>query len=230
MINCLVIDDELSIAKTICQYFNMFGITAEYSVDYEDGLKQISEKQPELILLDVNLGEKSGFDLCKNLRKNSDIPVIFISVRNTDDDILMSLGAGGDDYITKPFTMAVLLAKVKAVLKRNALLQEIEKYRPQPLIRFGDIEVERRSNSIYKEGELVKLKPLELKMLLYLYDHRGIEITKDELLEKVWGDAFICEGTLSVHVRHLREKLENDPKNPQYIKTVWGRGYIFEAE
>jgi two-component system response regulator RegX3 len=140
----------------------------------------------------------------------------------------MALGAGGDDYIAKPFTMAVLLAKVKTVLKRNALLQEMQKYKPQANVRFGDIEIERKSNSVSKAGEPVKLKPLELKMLLYLYDNRGIEITKDELLEKVWGDTFIGEGTLSVHVRHLREKLEDDPKNPKYIKTMWGSGYLFE--
>jgi two-component system response regulator RegX3 len=229
MVNCLVIDDELSIAKTICNYFKMFGISAEYAVDYDAGLLLIAEKRPELILLDVNLGEKSGFDLCKNLRENSDIPVIFISARNTDDDILMALGAGGDDYITKPFTMAVLLAKVKAILKRNTLLQEMQKYKPQATLRFGDIEIDRKSSGIKKAGIPVKLKPLELKMLLYLYDRRGIEVTKDELLEKVWGDTFIGEGTLSVHIRHLREKLEDDPKNPQYIKTAWGSGYLFEG-
>jgi two-component system response regulator RegX3 len=226
VLDCLIIDDETSIAVTICEYFNLFGVSSEYAVDFETGVQAAAEKQPSLILLDVNLNGQSGFSLCKKLREATDVPVIFISARNTDDDVLTALGVGGDDYIAKPFSMAVLLAKVRTMLKRNAAAQ---KSAPQAAAKFGDVEIERDNDRVTRGGCPVKLKPLELKLLLYLIDNGGRRITKDELLEKVWGDTFIGEGTLSVHIRHLREKLEEDPKNPQYIKTMWGSGYMFEC-
>ena len=225
MLDCLVIDDEESIAVTICEYFNLFDVSCEYAVDYEAGIRAASEKQPSLILLDINLGGKSGFDLCKKLRESSDVPIIFVSARNTDDDILAALGIGGDDYVTKPFSMAVLLAKAKAVLKRSAVQKPV-----QTLLQFGDIEIDRASDRVTRSGEVVKLKPMELKLLLYLYDNQGRRVTKDELLKEVRGDIYVGEGTLSVHIRHLREKLEDDPGNPLYLKTMWGSGYMFEAQ
>ena len=225
MPDCLIIDDEASIAETISEYFNLFNVSCEYATDYETGLNIAMEKQPSLILLDVNLGGQSGFALCKKLRETSDVPILFMSARNTDDDVLTALSLGGDDYITKPFSMAVLLAKAKVMLKRSAVTQ---KGGSNEIARFGNVVIERESDRVLRDGEPVKLKPMELKLLLYLFDNRGRRLTKDELLENVWGDTFIGEGTLSVHVRHLREKLEIDPKNPQYIKTMWGSGYMFE--
>jgi Response regulators consisting of a CheY-like receiver domain and a winged-helix DNA-binding domain len=222
---CLIIDDDVNIATTICEYFNLFDFSCEYAIDYETGIKSIAEKQPAIVLLDINLGEQSGFELCKKLRETSDIPIIFISARNTDDDILAALGVGGDDYITKPFSMAVLLAKAKAILKRNATVRD---QMSQPVIRFGRIEIDRQSNRVLRGSEIVKLKPLELKLLLYLIDNKGKCVSKNELLENVWGDTFIGEGTLSVHIRNLRKKLEDIPNEPQFIKTMWGSGYMFE--
>jgi two-component system response regulator RegX3 len=225
-VDCLIIDDEHSIAKTVCEYFALFNVSCDYAVDYETGLKAFTEKQPSLILLDINLGGKSGFELCKTLRETSDVPIIFLSARDTDDDILVALGIGGDDYVTKPFSMAVLLAKVKAVLKRSGAAEKTQK---QAVVRFGNIEIERETGRISRGGEPIKLKPMEFKLLLYLFDNQGRRVTKDELLEKVWGGAFVGEGTLSVHIRHLREKLEDDPGNPAFIKTMWGSGYMFES-
>ena len=225
MLDCLIIDDEQSIAKTVCEYFALFGINCEYAADYDSGLKVFYEKQPSLVLLDINLGDQSGFELCRKLRESSDVPIIFMSVRDTDDDILAALGIGGDDYVTKPFSMAVLLAKVKAVLKRSGGAGQAQK---QAAIRFGDVEIEPESCRVFRGNEPVKLKPMEYRLLLYLFENRGRRVTKDELLEKVWEGSFVGEGTLSVHIRHLREKLEKDPKNPVFIKTMWGSGYMFE--
>ena len=227
MPECLIIDDDKDIAATITEYFNLFNLSCEYVTNYEEGVSAISEKQPSVVLLDINLGEQTGFNLCKKLRENSDVPIIFISARNTDDDVLAALGVGGDDYIAKPFSLAVLLAKTKAMLKRNTITQN---QGSQPLIRFGDVEIDRDADRVLRGGEPVKLKPLELKLLLYLIDNQGRRITKDELLEKVWGDTFVGEGTLSVHIRHLREKLEDIPNEPRFIKTMWGSGYMFEAQ
>ncbi|MCL1965057.1 MAG: response regulator transcription factor [Firmicutes bacterium] len=225
MADCLIIDDDADIAATICEYFNLFAVRCEYATDYEEGIQAAQQKQPALILLDVNLGKQTGFALCKKLRETSDVPILFISARNTDDDVLAALGVGGDDYITKPFSMAVLLAKAKAMLKRSASAQTQE---AQAMIRFGNIEMDRGSNRVLRGGEPVKLKPMEYKLLLYLIDNRGRLVTKDELLENVWQDTFIGEGTLSVHIRHLREKLEEVPNEPRFLKTLWGSGYMFE--
>jgi len=231
MLDCLIIDDEESIGKTVCEYFALFNVSCEYASDYETGLKSAAEKQPSVVLLDINLGpgtsDPSGFVLCKKLRETSNVPIIFLSVRDTDDDILAALGIGGDDYITKPFSMAVLLAKVKAVLKRK---ETDGKEQKRSVISFSDIEIERDSGRVSRGGQSVKLKPMEFKMLLYLIDNQGRRITKDELLKKVWGGTFVGEGTLSVHIRHLREKLENDPQNPVFFKTMWGSGYMFEMQ
>ncbi len=240
MLDCLIIDDEISIVKAVCEYFNLFNVSCEYAVDFETGLQTAYDKEPSLILLDVNLDGKSGYALCKTLRETTEVPILFISARNTDDDVLMALGAGGDDYITKPFSMAVLLAKAKAMLKRSVKagtgagdnageaisISAVTK----KMIHFGSIEIERNSARVLKNGEPVKLKPMEWKLLIYLYDNRGRRISKDELLKNVWEDTFIGEGTLSVHVRHLREKLEDDPGNPCFIKTMWGSGYMFEEQ
>ncbi|MCL1803074.1 MAG: response regulator transcription factor [Eubacteriaceae bacterium] len=226
MLECLIIDDDINIAETICEYFSLFDLSCEYAVDYEAGLKAIAEKKPAVILLDVNLGNQTGFELCKKVRETSEVPIIFISARNTVDDALAAFGIGGDDYITKPFSMAVLLAKTKAVLKRNTLSQS---QKLQPAISFGDVEVDMNLERVMRAGEPVKLKPLELRLLLYLIENQGKPITKDELLEKVWGDTFIGDGTLSVHIRHLREKLEALPNEPRFIKTIWGSGYMFEC-
>lgn len=229
MLDCLVIDDEQSIAETVCEYFNLFHVSCEYATNYKDGIAAIREKQPSLILLDINLGGESGFSLCKKVRETSQTPIIFISARNTDDDILAALGIGGDDYVTKPFSMAVLLARVKAVLKRSAPQGEAP---PEPnlLSGFGSITFDRDREQVYREGEALRLKPMEWKLFLYFMDNPNRTLTKDELLEQVWQDSFIGEGTLSVHIRHLREKLEEEPNNPRHIKTAWGRGYRFEVD
>ncbi|MCL2841079.1 MAG: response regulator transcription factor [Defluviitaleaceae bacterium] len=226
MPDCLIIDDDASIAATISEYFSLFDLTCEYATSFESGLKTAIENPPSLIILDINLGEESGFALCKKLRETSDVPIIFISARNTDDDILVALGIGGDDYVAKPFAMSVLLARAKAVLKRSATMP----IQPQrEIIKFGNIEIDKGNDRVTRNGETVKLKPLELKLLLYLIENKNNRVTKDALLEKVWGDTFIGEGTLSVHIRHLREKLEDIPNSPQFIKTVWGSGYMFEG-
>jgi len=180
MPDCLIIDDDASIAATICEYFTLFNLSCAYETDFKAGIRAAADKLPSLIILDVNLGDESGFSLCKKLRETSDVPVIFISVRNTDDDILAALGVGGDDYVTKPFSMAVLLAKAKAILKRSV---PVTAPSPRDILRFGRVEIDRGSERVTRGGELVRLKPLELRLLLYLIDNNGNRVTKDELLE-----------------------------------------------
>ena len=152
----------------------------------------------------------------------TDIPILFISARTSDDDILTALNIGGDDYITKPYTLSVLLAKVKAVLKRCARSGEAV-----PL-RIADVEIDLSAHKVTVGGKPVKLKEMEFRLLTYLAQNLGRVVTKEELLENVWPDPYVGEGTLSVHIRHLREKIEKDPNHPQLILTVWGTGYRME--
>lgn len=232
--DCFVVDDEESIAQTICEYFNMFDINTCYKTSYSEGIQFLKENQVSLILLDINLGTDSGFLFCKELRQTSDTPVIFISARSSDDDILSALSIGGDDYITKPFSLNILMAKVNAMLRRRTKTESESSALPDQqqneTISVANIEIERNTQRVYKSGEPVKLKPMEYKLLLFFLENRNRVITKDELLNEVWNNLYLGEGTLSVHIRHLREKLEDNPNEPKLIKTIWGTGYLFEAE
>lgn len=222
---CLIVDDELPIAQATSEYLTMFEIPTAYVTDYSSCLDFFNENTAQLLLLDINLGDESGFVLCKELRKTMDIPILFISARTSDDDVLTALNLGGDDYITKPYSLSILLAKVKAVLRRyggDAPQQAAESR------GFGNVTVDRLSHRVYVDGTAVHLKELEYQLLCYLIDHRNQVVTKDELFSNVWKDAFTSDGTLSVHIRRLREKLETDPNHPKYIKTIWGTGYLLE--
>ena len=238
---CLIIDDDVTIAETTAEYFNMFDVNTAYATSYKSAITFLEENEVSLILLDINLGDGSGFELCKHIRKEYDMPILFISARKSDDNILTALNIGGDDFISKPYSLNIIFAKVKAVLSRyektveqiNAnssvassknVLKEQKRYDLSP-----EIYLDTSTHKLIKNSESINLKVMEYKMLSYLLENKGRVIAKDELLKNVWEDEFIGEGTLAVHARHLREKIEKDPKNPKIIKTVWGVGYIIES-
>lgn len=227
----LVIDDELEIAASTAEYFNMFDIKTAYVTTYEEGLMFLEEHQVSLVLLDINLGEKSGFELCREIRKKIDIPILFISARTSDDDILTALNIGGDDYIKKPYTLNVLMAKVKVVLNRyGKQSNELKQTETDGMYVINDrIKLDCNLRQMTIEHKIVKLKEMEFRLLQYLITQKGRVVTKEELFEKVWKDNFIGDGTIAVHIRHLREKMERNPNEPELIKTVWGVGYVFEA-
>ncbi|MGF7049654.1 two-component system response regulator RegX3 [Paenibacillus sp. DS2015] len=221
--DCLIVDDEIVLAETTSEYFNMFEVTSAYVTSADACVQFLEENETSLILLDINLGDTSGFDLCKKLRQTTQIPILFISARSSDDDILIALNIGGDDYIHKPYTLSVLLAKVKAVLKRyggNSNSAE--------MLEFGQVKIDCMLCRVRVNGVDIKLKTLEYKLLCYLANNKNRVVSKDELFHNVWGDSFTGDGTLNVHIRHLREKIEVNPTEPQYIKTIWGTGYVLE--
>ena len=221
----LMIDDDEVIAQSTAEYFNMFDIKTAYVTSYEEAVDFLEKEQVSLLLLDINLGDKSGFELCKKVRENYDMPIFFISARTSDDDVLTALNIGGDDYIKKPYTLNILLAKVKAILSRY------EKAKEMTFIQLTEeIVLDTNLHKIKKGDNQISLKAMEYKMLLYLLENRNRVVTKEELLKNVWNDEFIGEGTLPVHIRHLREKIETDPKNPKIIKTIWGVGYMIEGQ
>jgi len=223
--DCLIVDDEIALSESTCEYFNMFDVTTAWVADTRACLDFFAENEADLILLDINLGNESGFDLCKHLRKTTNIPILFISARTSDDDMLLALNIGGDDYVPKPYSLAVLLAKVKTVLKRYTNTT------PEPQnFTCGNLRIDYEAHAVFVHGEKVDLKAMEYKLLTYLIKHKNRVVPKDELFSKVWEDTFVSDNTLNVHVRYLREKVEDNPKEPRYIKTAWGTGYIFETQ
>lgn len=259
-VQCLIVDDEVELAQMTCEYFEMFGVSCKYVESAQECLAFLGENTAGLILLDINLVNESGFSLCKKIRETLDIPILFISARDSDSDVLIALNIGGDDYIKKPYSLSVLLAKVQVVLKRmEAGRRAAESMKREALgmrneeeddaagsrkdqggadagqqdapLRLAEEKlcVYLKKNRTGAEEQEIPLKAKEFALLKCLYEHRGTIVTKEQLFLSVWGDAFYSDGTLNVHIRRLREKLEEDPSDPRLIKTIWGTGYMLEG-
>lgn len=220
--DCLIIDDEKLLADSTAEYFNLFGVSTAVVYTASDCRKFFRENTAELLLLDINLGDSSGFELCKELREKTEIPILFISARTSDDDKIVALNIGGDDYVQKPYSLGVLLAKVKVVLKRYGQSVNTE-------YSDGRLTVDFQARRVLVEGKPVKLTSLEFKLLSYLIQNENKVVSKQELFEKVWEDKFTGDGTLNVHIRKIREVIEREPGRPEYIITVWGDGYKFQG-
>jgi two-component system response regulator RegX3 len=217
--DCLIVDDEEALSTATRDYFTIFGVTTAWADSAEATEAFLRLNSADVILLDINLGGASGFELCQRLRKRLSVPILFISARQSDDDMLLALNIGGDDYIPKPYSLSVLLAKVKAVLKRTRLAPEVS--------AEGALAIDYGLHQASLRGRVLELKAMEYKLLCYFVAHPRRVITKEELFQKVWEDSITGTNTLNVHIRRLREKLEADPNEPQFIQTVWGVGYVF---
>ncbi len=217
--NCLIIDDEKVLADSTAEYFNLFGVKTAAVYGAEECRRFFDTNSAELILLDINLGDGSGFELCKQLRESIAVPILFISARTSDDDKIVALNIGGDDYVQKPYSLGVLLAKVRAVLKRCG--DGREEYSD------GNLCVNFSTREVSVGGKPIKLTALEFRLLAYLIKNAGRVVPKKELFDKVWEDKFTGDGTLNVHIRKLREAVERNANAPEYIITVWGDGYKF---
>ena len=228
---CLIVDDEIELAQATCEYFTLFDVKAAYVASAKECEEFLAANQVDLLLLDINLQTESGFVLCKKLRETLDIPIIFISARQNDEDVLVALNIGGDDYIKKPYTISVLLAKVRIALKRM-VPHDTGKCDEEQIGAKKGIEkgmyLDQNTMKVLLPGKEVSLKAKEFKLLSYLYENANKIVTKDALFAAVWGDAFYSDGTLNVHIRKLREKIEENPNEPKMIKTVWGTGYLLE--
>lgn len=226
--NCLIIDDEIELSRMTQEYFEMFEVSCATVSTADECLEFLKENTADVFLLDINLGNESGFTLCKQLRERYDTPILFISARQSDDDVLVALNIGGDDYIKKPYTLSVLLAKVKVQLKRLEVVKQLS----GSSAKATDTEnftIDPATLSCRVDGHEVQLKAKEFALLSCLYVHKDTIVTKEKLFDEVWGDSFYSDSTLNVHIRRLREKLEENPNEPRYIKTVWGTGYILET-
>ena len=235
-IDVLYVDDEEQLAANVAEYFNMFDINTNYVTSVAACYDFFKENTADVLLLDINLGDGNGFEVCKKIRNDFDIPIIFISARGSDDDILTALNIGGDDYIKKPFSLSVLLAKVKATLKRVNMIKEAKMLANESAKELEDsnnenklIVLEDATMSVIVKGNKFTLKAKEYALLKCLYNHKNTIVTKEQLFDEVWGDEYYGDGTLNVHIRKIREKIEDNPNEPEFIKTIWGTGYILNC-
>lgn len=224
---CLIVDDETELVETTAEYFRMFEVSTQAVTSAEACYAFFEENTADIVLLDINLGDGSGFEVCKRLREEMNMPILFISARQSDDDVLIALSIGGDDYIKKPYSLSVLLAKVKVLLKRIDASREEGQPASVPN-QSAVLTLDPGTMSAVYEGRQIPLKAKEFALLQALYRRHDTIVKKEELFEEVWGDSFFGDSTLNVHIRKLREKLEKNPNEPELIRTVWGTGYLLK--
>lgn len=223
--DCLIIDDEKELNDNTAVYFNMFDVKTASVYSSAEAEDFLQKNETSLILLDINLSDGNGFELCKKIRQTMNIPILFISARNTDDDKIIALNIGGDDYIEKPYSLGVLLAKVKVVLKRYSNAAEAASDKTE--FDDGHLRLDTANKTVYVDGVEKKITSIEWKLLEYLIGNKNRLVTKTEIFDNVWNDKFTTDGTLNVHIRKIREAIEKDPQDPKYIVTVWKEGYKF---
>lgn len=229
MARILVVEDETSLRSTIAYSLRRDGHEVVVAADGEEAIEVWGAAPTDLVLLDLMLPKIDGIEVCRRLRQSSSVPIVMLTARSDEIDRVVGLEVGADDYVTKPFSMRELLARVKAILRRRELLrQELSALPPEPAesIAIRTMRIEPARRRVFRGEREVTLKPKEFDLLLHLARHSGQVLSAEQLIEQVWGyDSLGDTGTVRVHVRSLREKLEDDPSNPTLIETVRGVGY-----
>ncbi len=225
MLKILIIDDDTNISELISLYLNKEGYQTQEVHSGRAALAAFEEYGPDLVLLDVMLPELDGYDVCKEIRKKSRTPIIMLTAKGEVFDKVLGLELGADDYMVKPFDPKELIARVKAVLRRNIMLTEVAETKNR--IVLDNLIIDKDNYSVTYEGSLVELPPKELEVLYFLASHPKQVFTREQLLDKIWGYDFVGDTrTVDVHIKRLRDKFEGD--HTWNIKTVWGVGYKFE--
>ncbi|MDE0136349.1 MAG: response regulator transcription factor [Acidimicrobiaceae bacterium] len=232
MTSVLVVDDEPSFTEALTVGLRREGFEVRTAADGRAALAEINEAEPDLVLLDVMLPGMSGLDVCREIRKQSRVPLIMVTARAEEIDAVVGLEVGADDYVAKPYRMRELVARMRAVLRRasdqSPPLQPSELL-PQPQLIEGDVELDIDRHELRVRGELVTLALREFELLAYLMARAGRVVTRDSLMQNVWGYDYVGDTkTIDVHVKRLRAKIEDDPSNPQRITTIRGLGYRYE--
>ncbi|MBN2548489.1 MAG: response regulator transcription factor [Anaerolineales bacterium] len=229
----LVVEDEPSLQETLAYNLSRQGYKVEIAADGQTALNMAREIHPDLIVLDIMLPILDGYEVCRILRQEMNVPILMLTARDDEIDRVIGLEMGADDYITKPFSMREFLARVKAHLRRVRLIREevdSETALVRETIRFGNLTLDLTRREVLIDGKPIAMKPKEFDLLLYIARHRGQVLSRQLILERVWGWEFIGGSrTVDVHIRWLREKIEPDPQNPTRIITVRSAGYRFEG-
>lgn len=228
MKNILIIEDDLTIAELERDYLEINGFTAEIVSKGDQGLQKAVSEDYDLVLLDLMLPKVDGFEICKRIRKEKDIPVLMITAKNEDIDKVRGLGLGADDFIVKPFSPSELVARVKAHMSRYERLVNRENHADE--IRIRGLKIDRSSRRVFVNEKEVLLTTKEFDLLVLLAMNPNHVFSKEHLFERVWGlDSMGDIATITVHIQRIRRKIEIDPSNPQYIETIWGAGYRFQG-
>lgn len=233
----LVVDDEISLQETLAYNLKKQGYEVETSGDGAEALEMARKIEPDLIILDVMLPGLDGFEICRILRKEMSTPVLMLTARDDEIDRVVGLEVGADDYLAKPFSMRELIARVKALLRRVRLIHDeinqdadTDQKLKSEILTFDNLIIDMIRREIKVNDEVVPFKPKEYNLLTFFAQHQGQVLSRELILERVWGWDFIGDSrTVDVHVRWLREKIEHDPANPCRIITVRGAGYRFEG-
>ena len=229
----LVVDDEIALRETISFQLTKQGYNVLTAADGESALEQARNNHPDLILLDIMLPKLDGFEVCKILRQEMITPILMLTARDDEIDRVVGLEVGADDYLIKPFSMRELQARVKALLRRVRLLREeaTEVIQEKPdLMQFGDLLIDADRHRVSVREQYIDLKPKEYQLLLYLVKNPGRVFSRELLLEQIWGWQYTGDSrTVDVHIRWLREKIEEDPSHPKHLITIRSAGYRFEA-
>ena len=239
MTSVLVVDDEPSFTEALSVGLRREGFEVRTAADGRAALAEISASEPDLVLLDVMLPGMSGLDVCREIRKQSRVPLIMVTARAEEIDAVVGLEVGADDYVAKPYRMRELVARMRAVLRRasdqslpsqpSGPLSQPSELLPQPQLIEGDVVLDIDRHELRVRGELVSLALKEFELLAYLLAHAGRVVTRDSLMQDVWGYDYVGETkTIDVHVKRLRAKIEDDPSSPKRITTIRGLGYRYE--
>jgi len=227
----LLVEDDNSIAEPLVFGLRQEGFEVVRSADGLDALNKALEIKPDLVLLDVMLPGIDGYEVCRRLRDQAHMPIIMLTARDQEMERVMGLEIGADDYLVKPFSFRELVARMRVHLRRAAPVSENAAARPPQQLTIGDITLDREGRQVFRRGQPVELSRREFDLLQTLMEHAGRALTRQELLDLVWGEAWVGNPrTLDVHMHWLREKLEDDPINPRYMETVYGYGYRFRVE
>ncbi|MCZ6679380.1 MAG: response regulator transcription factor [Candidatus Poribacteria bacterium] len=226
----LVVDDEEDIVDLIADYLMGEGYSVVKAYDGAEALDQMRRESPDLILLDVMLPGVDGFEVCRQMRAESSVPILMVTAKDSDVDKIVGLEIGADDYIPKPFNPRELIARVKAILRR-AYRQDYQAESQTTPLKYNDLAIDITRRKVTIRDRALDLTMKEFDLLLFLMQSPGRVYSRDGLLDYVWGqDRFVGARTVDVHIRRLREQIEKDPSQPEYIKTVWGVGYKFTDE
>ncbi len=225
MAKVLIVDDEPNIREVVGLYLRRDGHTIVSATDGEEALEVFHESEPDLVVLDLMLPKMSGLEVCRRMRAGRRVPLIMLTARGEEEERIVGLSLGADDYVVKPFSPRELAARVSAVLRR---VEESSGDVNQKVLSFDGLRIDPNTREILVRGEPATLTAREFDLLHHLASSPGRVYTRDQLMELVWGYTFSADtSTVTVHVRRLREKIESDPANPRYLQTVWGVGYKF---
>ena len=229
MHNILVVDDDKEIVESIEIYLKNEGFNIYKAYNGLEALEILMEEEIHLILMDIMMPKLDGIKATIKIREEKNIPIILVSAKSEDTDKIIGLNIGADDYITKPFNLLELVARVKSNLRRYITLGNYNNENNKDILKSGGLELNTSTKEVKIDGELVKITPIEFKILKLLLANKGRVFSIDEIYEKVWNEeSFNVENTVAVHIRRIREKIEINPKEPRYLKVVWGVGYKIE--